>query len=171
DAPALAIAEGEPAVEVERGELTVVVEHLLEVRHEPVRVHGVAVEATADLVVDPAARHHRQRRVDHLAGPRVLRAPPEAQDELPDHRLGKLRRAPEPALPLVELGRERLEGAEQDLVGEELGRARSRSAWVSASPIWRAEAVTSPRRFAHASASAWRSRGNPGRPCRSTGGK
>src|SRR5438034_11620829 len=71
---------------------------------------------------DPAARHRGQRRVDHLAGPRVLRAPPEAQDELPDHRLGELRRTPEAAVGLVELRRERLERAEEDLVGDELRR-------------------------------------------------
>ncbi len=45
-----------PRLQIEPGELRVVVEHLLEVRHEPAAVDRVAMEAAADLVVDPAAR-------------------------------------------------------------------------------------------------------------------
>src|SRR5216683_6201024 len=122
DPPALRVAEGEPAVKVERRELAVVVEHLLEVRHEPVRVDGVAMKPAADLIVHAAAGHHRQRRVRHLARARVLRALPVAQHELPDHRLRELRRAAEAPVGVVELRRDRLERLAEDRGSEELGR-------------------------------------------------
>jgi hypothetical protein len=44
-------------VEIRRDEQRVVVEHFLEVRHEPLRVDGVAVEAAADEVVHAARGH------------------------------------------------------------------------------------------------------------------
>ena len=58
-------------MEVRRGEQRVVVEHLLEVRHEPGLVDGVAVEAAAEEVVH-AARGHRveRRRAPSAARPR-----------------------------------------------------------------------------------------------------
>ena len=43
----------------------VVVEHLLEVRHQPARVGGVAVEAAAELIVHAAGRHLLQRQRRH----------------------------------------------------------------------------------------------------------
>src|SRR5207244_1511264 len=46
---------------VERQQLRVVVEHLLEVRHQPPLVHRVPVEPAAQLVVHTAARHPLQR--------------------------------------------------------------------------------------------------------------
>ena len=61
------LAEHEPAVQVGDGELRVVVEHLLEVRHEPALVDRVAVEAAADEVVHPAGRHPVERPLGHLA--------------------------------------------------------------------------------------------------------
>ena len=103
DPPILGVAEGKPAVQVERGELAVVVEHFLEVGHQPLGVDRVAVEAAAELVVHPAAGHARERGLDHLPGARVAAPLPEAQHELPDHRLRELRRAVLPAPRVVEL--------------------------------------------------------------------
>ena len=114
-------------MQVERGELRVVVEHLLEVRHQPERVHGVAREAAAELVVHPAARHLHERRVHHAPRVRVVAAARETQYELPDHRLRKLRRAAEPPVLLVELRRHALERREEDLVAERrVRRAQTR---------------------------------------------
>ena len=48
-------------LEVARDEQGVVVEHLLEVRHEPAGVGAVAGEAAAEVVVDAAARHGVER--------------------------------------------------------------------------------------------------------------
>ena len=99
-------------VQVRGDEQGVVVEHLLEVRHEPPLVDRVAVEATADEVVHPAGshpverlRHHRHRLRRPAAeeelevrGGRELGCPSEAA-------VGGLERARDPALRLVEQGR------------------------------------------------------------------
>ena len=87
-----------PPVQVDPQEQGVVVEHLLEVRHDPRVVDGVAREAAAELVVDPpaghglaGALHHGQRLVPGGAfGARSV-----AQEELQHHRRGELRRATE----------------------------------------------------------------------------
>ena len=50
---------------VEAEQLGVVVEHLLEVRHHPAAVDGVAREAAAELVVHPATRHRLAGGVEH----------------------------------------------------------------------------------------------------------
>ena len=50
-----------PAVQVQADEQRVVVEHLLEVRHQPHPIDGVAGEAAAEVVVDPAGRHGVER--------------------------------------------------------------------------------------------------------------
>ena len=80
------VAGHEPAVQVRGHEQRVVVEHLLEVRHEPALVDGVAVEAAAEQVVHAAERHpvERLRRRLELAA---------AQQELERRRLRELRRA------------------------------------------------------------------------------
>ena len=54
-----------PCVEVRRGEQRVVVEHLLEVRHEPAVVDGVAMKAAADEVVHGTRGHPVERLHDH----------------------------------------------------------------------------------------------------------
>ena len=42
---------------IEFQQLRIVVEHLLEMRHEPALVDGIAGKAAADLIVDAAERH------------------------------------------------------------------------------------------------------------------
>ena len=66
DLPIPLLARDLPRVEVRRDEQCVVVEHLLEVRHEPLRVDGVAVEAAADEVVHPARRHPIEREAHRV---------------------------------------------------------------------------------------------------------
>ena len=51
-------------LQVEPGEERVVVEHLLEVRYEPVGVDGVAGEAAAEVVVDAPVGHPAQGGLD-----------------------------------------------------------------------------------------------------------
>ena len=112
------LARDDERVQVGGGEQRVVVEHLLEVRHEPALVDRVAVEAAADEVVHPAGRHpverlrHHRHRLRRAAaqqelerrGGRELRRPPEAA-------VDGLERARDPALGLVEQRRrERLGG-------------------------------------------------------------
>ena len=64
--PEQRLARDLPAVQVGAREQGVVVEHLLEVGDEPVRVDRVAREAAADLVVHPARRHRAQRVGRHV---------------------------------------------------------------------------------------------------------
>ena len=167
------------------GDLRLVVEHLLEVGHEPFRVHRVAVEAAAHMVVDAAPCHAAQRLRDHarrldpgLAGEALERRA--AQEELEVGRPGKLGRAAEAPVPRVEAlgvvlvglleGRARGLGKRRRprrLAGAARWSARSRrdTTTRSASSTRRARSSLQPRAIAR------RMVGNPARPCRSSGGK
>ena len=113
---AVALAPGDdPGVQVRRGEDGVVVEHLLEVRDEPAVVHGVAVKATADDVVEAAGSHAVERGRDHRE--RLLVAAPE--EELERRRRGELGGTPEAAE-----GRLERRGDPSRGVGEERRRER-----------------------------------------------
>ena len=63
-----------PHLGVDAQQLALVVEHLLEVRHAPVAVHAVAVEAAAELVVEAARAISRQREARGTRAPRAPRA-------------------------------------------------------------------------------------------------
>lgn len=94
-------AGGAPQMRVDAAQQGVVVEHLLEVRDDPLAVHGVAGEAAAELVVDPAARHGRAAVGGHLQGALGARTRVVAQQELDDHGRRELGRAAEAAVLLV----------------------------------------------------------------------
>ena len=64
DAPVTRLAGDLPSVHVGAQQQRLVVEHLLEVRHQPVSVDRVAVEAASHLVVHAAGRHRVQRHGD-----------------------------------------------------------------------------------------------------------
>ena len=49
--------------------LSVVVQHLFKMRHQPDRIDRVAVKPAAELIVDSAARHFVERVRDHFAAP------------------------------------------------------------------------------------------------------
>ncbi len=80
---------------VDRGELPVVVEHLLEVRDAPVAVGAVAMKAAADVVADAAGRHAVERLDQQppgvVAGRFVFGLPRPLEQEHQVRRLGKLR--------------------------------------------------------------------------------
>ena len=92
DPPVTLVAEPARRVQIHRGEQRVVVEHLLEVRHEPALVDGVAVKAAADDVPHAAEDHRVEREARH----RLLVA---AEQEL-EHRRGRELRPAAPAAPL-----------------------------------------------------------------------
>ena len=85
-------------VKVELRELRVVVEHLLEMRHEPFGVHGVASETAAKLVVDAAGGHAFAGVQNHLRGLVVVEPFRAAQQKRRNARLRKFRRAAEAAM-------------------------------------------------------------------------
>ena len=62
-----------PCVEVDPGQESVVIEHLLKVGDQPAVVDRVAGESPAQVVVDPARGHGVEGRGDHLEGCRVAR--------------------------------------------------------------------------------------------------
>ena len=92
------------SIGVQREQGAVVVEHLLEVRHAPATIRGVAEEAAAEVVVDAAARHLGERRRHHAQGVRVralrtvrLNAGPMLEQVVQSGRHRELRRRAEAA--------------------------------------------------------------------------
>ncbi len=86
-----------PPVQVGAHEQGLVVEHLLEVGNEPVRVDRVAVEAATDLVVDAAGRHRVERSRGHLEHLGTRSTGGDVEQERDGHRLRELGCAPEAA--------------------------------------------------------------------------
>ena len=81
DLAPLLVAGHLPGREIRAREQRVVVEHLLEVRHEPDRVDRIAVEAAAELVVNAAVGHAPQRAQRHRERLLAAAAPMRAQQE------------------------------------------------------------------------------------------
>ena len=112
DAAEKLVASGHCSLRAHRKQLPVVVQHLLEVRDHPIRVHRVTAEAAAELVVEAALGHARQRERGHVQRLQVRmvavrRLPPGAQQELEVHRMRELRRIAKPAKPAVEVALQR----------------------------------------------------------------
>ena len=121
DAAVLGIPRRLPGLEIEERQLGLVVEHLLEVGHEPDLVDRVAVESAAQLVVDAAPRHAGEGLADHLERLGQVPATPVSKEEVEGHRLGELGRPPEPPVVSIELRPEPLIGAVEDLSSQEVG--------------------------------------------------
>ena len=83
-------------------ELGVVVEHLLEMRHEPALVDRIAREAAAEVVVDAALADALERVLDQLEEALVAGAQPRPPDQLVERRIGEFRRAAKPAVGRIE---------------------------------------------------------------------
>jgi hypothetical protein len=98
----LAGAEEGEGIEIGPQQFGIVVGHLLEVGDDPLRVHTVAVEPAAELVVDTAPAHSLEGTVQH--GPHLVGRPipPAVEQELERRRMGKLRLGAEPSVPAVE---------------------------------------------------------------------
>ena len=96
--------EGRRGVRIDAQQLGVVVRHLLEMRHDPLRIDAVAVEAAAELVVDAARRHSVERAEDHGAHGLARRIGPALEQECDGRRVRELRLRSEPAVDLVERG-------------------------------------------------------------------
>ncbi len=160
------------ALEIREHELRLVVEHLLEVRHAPVGIHRVAMEAAADVIAHAPERHRAQgvqRRVTRIgvAGARVL-----AQQEQQLARAGKLRRAAEPAVPRV-VGRAELCARSIERAGRRHVTSGSADARRTCRRSVRlaADSTTLVRSVFHARAISSSTSTNPGRCQRDAGGK
>ena len=165
DPPVALVAEPARGVQVHRGEQRVVVQHLLEVRHEPALVDGVAVEAAADDVPHAAEDHRVEREARHLPprrGGAGTRAPARAGTSAcgPSRPTeGRNRRAGCSAP-----GRA---GRRRAARGDGCSRAPERMCSASCA----AERSTSPRCSSQASATERSTCLNEGSPCRGSGGK
>ena len=106
DVGVLFLAADEVGVEVEVQKLRVVVEHFLEVRHEPFFIDRVAGEAAADLVVHAAGRHLVARVQHHADAVPVACAVGVAQQHQRQAGPGELGRVAEAAEARVVLGLE-----------------------------------------------------------------
>ena len=91
----------EPGKRQQFEKLRVVVEHLLEVRHEPSLVDRVAREAASELVVDAALAHPAQSQQEGPAGCSIPRACSVAPEEFEHGGIGEFRRSPQPAIHAV----------------------------------------------------------------------
>ncbi len=89
----------------------VVVEHLLEMRDQPALVHGIARESAAEMVVDAALAHARQRKLDQAEVAFIVQAQAGAPEKLEHHGLRELGRAAHPAMDGI------------DQAGDAIGRA------------------------------------------------
>src|SRR5262245_49840399 len=67
-------------------------------RHQPALVHGIAGEAAAEMVVDAALAHARERELDQTEIALVTQPQPGAPEELQHHGLRELGRAAHPAV-------------------------------------------------------------------------
>src|SRR5678815_1324526 len=92
------LAAHQVSVQVELGELSVVVKHLLEVRHEPLCIDRIAGKAAAELIMNPTRRHPVARGEDHLDRLGVPKSSGIAQQKLWLAGLRKFRRPTKPAM-------------------------------------------------------------------------
>jgi hypothetical protein len=84
--------------------LRVVVEHLLEMGHEPFGVGRIAGVAAAEMVVDAACAHRLEQCSHRLAEPRVAAPEHLVPEKAEDRRVGKFRRAADAAMNRIERG-------------------------------------------------------------------
>ena len=154
-------AADEKGVEVEVHQLRVVIEHFLEVRHEPFGIDGIAMEPAADLVVHTAGGHPFAGVEHHLYGSIVFEPRAATQEKRRFARTRKFRRAAEAAVLRVvvvqtrqcdaDVGRDsRAADGEAVLLAVPGTARRAREAprvWIPLRRVVRQEAVTEePRR-------------------------
>ena len=89
----------------------VVVQHLLEMRHQPARIGGVARIAAAEMIVDAALADRRQGAQDGVAIGLEARAFPGAPQQFEDPGLGKFGRGTDAAVERVDLAHRRAAAA------------------------------------------------------------
>ncbi len=114
DPPVTLVPGDQPRVEIRADQQRLVVQHLLEVRHQPVGIDRVAVEPATDLVVDAAGGHRIERHRHHLQDLRRRIHDGLVEEEGEGHRLGELRGAAEATEATVELVAEVGDGLLED---------------------------------------------------------
>ena len=100
DLPVTKVAGVLPRARVGAEELSVVVEHLLEMRHEPLRIDRVTMKAAAKLIVNSPRGHFVQRPRHHYGQETPSRRRCHTRNNNDDqvHRMRKLRRTAKSAI-------------------------------------------------------------------------
>ena len=137
-------------IEIELRELRLVVEHLLEMRHEPFGVHRVTREPAAQLVVNAAGGHAVAGVQHHARGFLVVKTFRAAQQQRWQAGLRKFGRAAETAVARVEHPLEKFTRVFERIPRQTARLPRPRSCVAASSRAWMsaAEPAISPRRFA-----------------------
>ena len=94
-------------------DLRIVVEHLLEMRHEPFGVGRVAGVAAAEMIVDAARVHRLEHRAQSLAEGRIAAAEHLVPEKAEDRRIGEFGRAAEAAMDGIDRAQKRVADAGQ----------------------------------------------------------
>ena len=89
-------------------DLRVVVEHLLEVRHEPFGVGRVARIAAGEMIVDAAGVHRLEHGAQSFAEGRVAAAKHLVPEKAEDRRIGEFRRSREAAMNGIDRAQQRI---------------------------------------------------------------
>ncbi len=87
-----------PGVQVYAAELSVIVEHLLEVRDKPYLIDAVTGKAAPNLIIHATACHAGKRQVENVGNVMMTGALVATQQVFERHRLGKLGRGAEAAV-------------------------------------------------------------------------
>ena len=90
-APVVLIPGGTVGLGVGHHEQGLIVEHLLEVGHQPFPIRGIPVEPVPDLVVHAAVPHPVKGQLRHVPGPRLPGPLPVPEEEQQMVRCGELR--------------------------------------------------------------------------------
>ncbi len=161
-----------PRVRVRARELRIVVEHLLEVRDEPLGVGRVAVEATAQLVMETAVGHRVERATSDRERPGVAGRDVAAQEELDRHRLRELRSAAPAAIGGIEPGFDGRRAPPRAMTASDPPSRRAiRLAWTRLATNRPPAASTAARSSRQARATPSRTWRNDGMPWRGSSGK
>ena len=141
NAPVQASAGRLVGIQIQAGEQCVVVEHLLEVGHQPEGVGRVAVEAASDLVVDAAAGHLLQGELQHLQGAVVVAVGVVAEEHFEGHWLREFGSIADAPVLVVEIGGQRRIGlvenvdAEKGVAAGQLGGAAHLLGQLPGNPV------------------------------------
>ncbi len=161
----------QPRVRVQLGQLGVVRQHLLEVRHVPGGIGRVPGEPATDLIAQAPVHHPVEREAHHVE--RVRGSPQRHPEQEPEHHgLGELRGPTEPTPTRgSKLFRRPANASRSPPSVSGSGEPVSWLARSIASVTLELWASISSRRVVQASARPWSTCRNEGIPCRGSSGK
>src|SRR5882724_1066676 len=88
-------------MKIETRQQSIVVQHLLEVRHEPARVGGITMKTATQLIVDAPLSHLLTCMADYFQSLLIAGAVKSMEQKLKSHGRGKLWRTPETTISCI----------------------------------------------------------------------